>query len=257
MQTNQIEAVASHIYRKFGIFVGKNNYERLEMRLSNMVMRGFCENAEDLCSRLAAEDSACLGQLACCITTCHTFFFRESAHFQTILADIRRHQGKTVHIWCAACSTGEEPYSIAMTLLDAGITDFHIVASDVNRNVLADFNRGIYHENKLIQTPRTVRDRYFISEGGGYYRIIPQLRQYISIKNINLMDTVHFNDPFDYVLCRNVFIYFDEKSRMRAIQNITNNLRKGGMFFIGLAETLLFKPENLQKTGTSVYCRTN
>jgi chemotaxis protein methyltransferase CheR len=251
----QMGMISSLIYRKFGIYIGRDKFPRLILKLERMIGQEDSRGTEELCTRLAAGDTACMNRLVCCVTTCHTFFFREPEHFSDLVADIRRNRRSGSLIWCAACSTGEEPYSIAMTLLDEGIRDFHIIASDVNRDVLAEFNHGIYHENRFIQTPPAVRQRYFTPAGDGYYRIDRSLRDFISIKNLNLMDPVHFPELFDYAFCRNVFIYFNEESRARAVGNITSNLKKDGLLFIGHAEVLLSQPDNLKKAGSSVYCR--
>jgi chemotaxis protein methyltransferase CheR len=251
----QMEAVSALVYRKFGIYIGRDKFSRLAPKLERMTALEGYSGADELYGRLASGDTACLDRLVCCVTTCHTFFFREPEHFSNLVSDIRKHGRHGVRIWCAACSTGEEPYSIAMTLLGEGIRDFHIVASDLNRDVLAEFNRGIYHGSRLAQTPPAVRQRYFTPAGDGYYRIDRGLRDFISIKNLNLMDSVHFPEPFDYAFCRNVFIYFNEESRAQAVDRITGNLRTGGMLFIGHAEVLLSQPDNLKKTGSSVYCR--
>jgi len=251
----RLDEIASAIYRKFGIKVGKDTYERLKFRLGDMIRRGCCADSEELCSRLSAGDEQCYEALAGFVTTSHTFFFRDPEQFAVLVSDIRRNENGRVRIWCAACSTGEEAYSIAMTLLDAGITGFHITATDVNRNVLAAFNRGVYHENRFFRTDDAVRRRYFVPEEDGYWSIDRRLRDFVSIKEVNLMDSVRFPGLFDYVFCRNVFIYFDEKSRKRALENITANLRKDGLLFIGQSEVLLFEPAKLSRTGCSTYRR--
>jgi chemotaxis protein methyltransferase CheR len=253
----QLELISSFIYQKFGIYVGKDKYERLRFRLANIINCGFCTSIDELCTQLSSGDPQSFEQLAGSVTTCHTFFFREPEHFQILISDIRKYRRAGVLIWCAACSTGEEPYSIAITLLEEGITDFHIIATDVNRKVLEDFNRGIYHESRFVRTDNAVRERYFTPQGDGFWQIDGSLRKYISIKNLNLMDNVLFSRSFDYVFCRNVFIYFDEESRAAALSNITANMRCGGLLFIGHAEVLLSEPENLRKTDFSVYCRTD
>jgi chemotaxis protein methyltransferase CheR len=252
----QLDMISSYIYLKFGIYVGKDKYERLGFRLADMINSGVCDSVDELCARLSYGDSRCFEQLAGFVTTCHTFFFREPEHFQIVVSDIRKHRKSGILIWCAACSTGEEPYSVAITLLEAGITDFHIVATDVNRCVLTNFNKGIYHESRFVRTDDAVRDRYFTREEDSFWRIDGALRKYISIKNLNLMDNVQFSGLFDYVFCRNVFIYFDEKSRTTALANITANIKSGGLLFIGHAEVLLSEPENLRKIESSIYCRT-
>jgi chemotaxis protein methyltransferase CheR len=252
----QLDTIRDLAYRKYGLYIGPDKVSRLLPKLERFISHEGYSGADDLCARLAVGDRLCLEKLISYITTCHTFFFREPQHFRELAADIRRTPRSLYTIWCAACSTGEEPYSIAMTLLDDGIRNFHIVASDLNRDVLADFNRGVYHVSRLAQTPTAVKLRYFTPAGDDYYTINSSLRDYISIKNINLMDTIRFPELFDYVFCRNVFIYFNEQSRAQAISTITANLKIGGFLFIGHAEVLLQQPENLKKTGSSIYRRT-
>jgi chemotaxis protein methyltransferase CheR len=251
-----LEKITSLIYRKFGLYIGKEKYERLDLKLENMKRREGWTGIEELCARLSTGDQVSFEQLACCVTTCHTFFFRESEHFYTLAADIRSTGQKETLIWCAACSSGEEPYSIAMSLLDSGITDFHIIASDINHDVLSEFNRGVYHESRLSLMPLALRTRYFLSMGDGYFRIDQSLRKYVSIKNLNLMDSGLFFCQVDYIFCRNVFIYFDENSREQALRNVVQNLKPHGLLFIGHAEVLLQSPANLKKVGNSVFCRT-
>jgi chemotaxis protein methyltransferase CheR len=251
-----LEKITSLIYREFGLYIGKEKYERLVLKLESMKRRGYCSGIEELCARLSSGDQVSFDRLACCVTTCHTFFFREPEHFLRLAADIRCAGRKRVLIWCAACSSGEEPYSTAMSLLDSEITDFHIIASDVNREVLTEFNRGVYHESRLSLMPSALRKRFFLPIGDGYFRIDQSLRKYVSIKNLNLMDKCLFSRPFDYIFCRNVFIYFDEKSREKALRTIVRNLKIRGLLFIGHAEVLLQSPANLEKVGNSVFCRT-
>jgi len=191
------------------------------------------------------------------VTTGHTFFFREPEHFSLLAEDIRAQGLTSPVIWCAACSTGEEPYSVVMTLLDAGITGFRVVATDVNRSVLSVFNRGVYHENRFLRTDPAVKKRYFTDAGDGYWEIDKRLRSYVAIKNYNLMERVQFPRRFDYIFCRNVCMYFDGKSRQTALDNVTANLRKGGLLFIGQSEVLAADPQHLRKTGCSVYRRTD
>jgi chemotaxis protein methyltransferase CheR len=252
----QIDTILDIAYRKYGLYINSAKLPRLLPKIEHLIAVEGYSGPEELCSRLASGDRLCLEKFVACITTCHTFFFREPDHFRELVADMHKSPRLHYTIWCAACSTGEEPYSIAMTLLDGGIRNFHIIASDLNRKVLTEFNSGRYHESKLAQTPPETRRRYFTPVNGDFFIISPLLRNYISIKNINLMDIVHFPEPVDYVFCRNVFIYFNEESRSQAISTITSNMRIGGSLFIGHAEVLLSQPDNLKKTGSSIYRRT-
>ncbi|MFA6856937.1 MAG: protein-glutamate O-methyltransferase CheR [Treponema sp.] len=251
----QLNTIRNLAYQKYGLYIGPDKVSRLLPKLDRFISKEEYSGADDLCDHLAAEDRVCLEKFISYITTCHTFFYREPEHFRELAADIHHSSQPSYTIWCAASSTGEEPYSIAMTLIDEKIRNFHIVASDLNRDVLAEFNRGVYHESRLAQMPVDVKHRYFTPSGDDFYTINNSLRRFISIKNINLMDPVRFPKPFDYVFCRNVFIYFDEQSRSQAISTITANLKVGGSLFIGHAEVLLQQPENLKKIGSSIYRR--
>jgi chemotaxis protein methyltransferase CheR len=252
----QLNVIRDLAYQKYGLYIGPDKVTRLLPKLERFISHEGYSGTDDLCDHLATEDRVCLEKFISYITTCHTFFFREPEHFRELAADIHRSPQSSYTIWCAASSTGEEPYSIAMTLIDEKIRNFHIVASDLNRNVLTEFNRGVYHGSRLAQMPVSMKRRYFTSAGDDFYTISSTLRRFISIKNINLMDSICFPKPFDYVFCRNVFIYFDEQSRSQAISTITANLKIGGSLFIGHAEVLLQQPENLKKIGSSIYRRT-
>jgi chemotaxis protein methyltransferase CheR len=252
----QFELITSVVYQKLGIYIGTDKNERLQYKLENMIHRGFCSNIDELCEQLLAGNNQCLLELTDCITTCHTFFFREKEHFDDLIADIQKNQhSNPIYIWSAACSTGEEPYSIVMSLLNSGISDFHVVASDVNRDVLSSFNEGVYHQNRLLQTPVPFVRKYFERKDDSFWQIDKNLRKYISIKKLNLMEQISFPRQFDAVFCRNVFIYFNDESRAVALQTIVNNLRKGGLLFIGHAEVLFTQPQNLKKIGNSIYCK--
>ncbi|HOE09775.1 MAG TPA: protein-glutamate O-methyltransferase CheR, partial [Treponemataceae bacterium] len=187
------------------------------------------------------------------ITTNHTYFFREAEHFTHLLEDIKKTNKTNITIWCAASSTGEEPYSIAMTLLDEGIKDFKILASDLDRCVLEEFNEGIYNENRFIKTSKYQKIKYFEKLSEGVYKIRSELRKHICIKRLNLMDNLYFTQPFDYIFCRNVFIYFDDTSRQRTLETLARSLVSGGKLYIGHTETLFTFPSSLRREANSVY----
>jgi chemotaxis protein methyltransferase CheR len=113
----------------------------------------------------------------------------------------------------------------------------------------------VYHQNRLLQTPVPFVRKYFERKDDSFWQIDKNLRKYISIKKLNLMEQISFPRQFDAVFCRNVFIYFNDESRAVALQTIVNNLRKGGLLFIGHAEVLFTQPQNLKKIGNSIYCK--
>lgn len=252
----QLSMIAALIYKEFGIYIRPEKYSQLFFHLQQALPPAGYSDMAELVSRLGTGDRSSFDVLAQSVTTGHTFFFREPEHFHVLSADIHEKNTHNTIIWCAACSSGEEAYSIVMTLLADGISDFHIVASDVNQNVLELFNRGIYHKNKLLQIPRFFLQNYFRPLQSDFFQIDPELRTYISIKNINIIRELHVPRLFDYVFCRNVFMYFDEKSCKQALKNIAANLKLRGLFFIGHGEILLMQPEQFKKAGSSVYCRT-
>ncbi len=251
----KILALRDLVYQKFGIKITQEKLPRFELKLSKMLQDEGFSNFDELYNYIDSGKRDNLNRLVEYITTCHTFFFRESEHFDDLILYIKKHPHSFHRIWCSACSTGEEPYSIVITLLEEGIRNFHIIATDLNKNVLKIFNKGVYHENRLSETPVNIRLKYFKPFKEGYYKINDNLRNYISIKQLNLMEPIKFPDLVDFIFCRNVFIYFDDDSRKKAIDTLVGNLKINGILFLGHAEVLLYQPENLIKMGASIYRR--
>ncbi len=243
-------------YRKFGLHIAKEKYETFIPKIEKLIMREGFENLERLHARLMAGDQAVLETLVRYITTAHTYFFRESDHFDTVIRRIREEPREENLIWCTACSTGEEPYSLALSLVEAGIRNFKILASDINSAVLAAFNKGEYHLNRLASCPPGVLLKRFALMPSGRYRIDPVLRGFISIKKLNIMEPHAFERPFDFVFCRNVLIYFNEESRRRALSNLGSAMRRGALLFLGHTETILGDSPGFRRAGSSVYERT-
>lgn len=256
IEKKQIAEIGHLIYVEFGIYIASDKLVNLEPKIAKLLMYEKYRDMDDLYTHLMMGDKECLDILIRYITTNHTFFFRESDHFDFILKVIKTNPQKEYKIWCAACSTGEEPYSIIMTLLDAGITNFKILASDVDRTVLQAFHIGNYNDSRLDKVTKKQKLQYFTKQSDSYYSINPKLRSYISIKALNLIEEIQFEEQFDFVLCRNVFIYFDEESRKTAINTLVNNLKVNGYLFIGHTETLFSIPSNLVKDGHSIYRKT-
>ena len=242
-------------YRKFGIFIAKEKYSSLEVKLEKLLRNERLSGLEELYNSLQSDNHRIITSFIHAITTNHTYFCRESEHFQKLATLIGSNPYKECRIWCAACSTGEEPYSITMTLLESGIRNFKIIASDLNINVLRKCNLGIYHQNRLEGVPPAIIKKYFTKIDDNSYRIHKELRRYVSLKHLNLMDTFSFPEQVDYIFCRNVLIYFNEESRNRALVNLAKNLKIGGKLFIGHAETLIVQPTNLIRIANSVYER--
>jgi len=180
------------------------------------------------------------------VTTNHTFFFREAEHFDTLVADARRRQLRRPLIWCAASSSGEEPYSLAIRLLEEGYRDFLILASDIDPQMLGYVNQGLYPDERLkLVSPELLRT-YFVDEGvrrgTRWYQVKPLLRQKLIVKRLNLLEEHTFERKFDFVLCRNVLIYFDHETQGSVIDKVSRTLQTGGVLFLGHSESLLAIP---------------
>ena len=183
------------------------------------------------------------------VTTNETYFFREPAQLaaftEEIVPDILTRKGvKKIRIWSAGCSSGEEPYSIAMLLQESGWyhkAQFEIFASDINQQVLAKARRGQYRENAFRATEPAVRERYFTRDADNSWRISDEIRNRISFGRLNLYDEprVSLLGHLDVVFCRNVIIYFDDASKKVVVANFYNRLVEGGYLLLGHSESLI------------------
>ncbi len=239
-------------YDRYGIHFQGSKTEILRMKLCKMAsVHGF--TLRSFFDRLSAGESEAADVFLKEIAVGHTFFFRESAHFTHLVSDIRARRLASPLIWCAASSTGEEPYSIVISLLEAGIENFRLLASDVNPNALKAMHRGRYNRNQLEATDKRIRSAYFTRVGEFSYAVSPELRKRIAIKRINLHEPFYFDVPFDYVFCRNVMIYFDEKGREKVLHTLVGNLAKGGILYVGHSEALLTMESCMRKEGPAMY----
>ncbi len=253
IKKSRINEIRELVYREFGIHISDSKIGSIEPKIHKLLINEKYETAEDFFSELEKGSPGSRELLIKYITTNHTYFFREAEHFTHLVEDVKQKGGSSVTIWCAASSTGEEPYSIAMSLLDEGISNFKILASDLDRSVLEEFNEGIYHDNRFIKTTKYQKLKYFTKESEGVFKIRSELRKHICIKRLNLMDDLSFDQPFDYIFCRNVFIYFDDASRQKTLAMLAKNLRSGGKLYIGHTETLFSFPPSLRREANSVY----
>jgi chemotaxis protein methyltransferase CheR len=183
------------------------------------------------------------------VTTNETYFFREPAQLQAFIEEVvpdvlSRKTVKKVRIWSAGCSSGEEPYSIAMLLQESGWYEhaaFEIFASDINQQVLMKARKGQYRENAFRATEPKLRDRYFTREADNSWRVIDEIRNRISFGRLNLYDEARVSllGHLDVVFCRNVIIYFDDASKKVVVNNFYNRLVDGGYLLLGHSESLI------------------
>ncbi len=204
-----------------------------------------------------------------CITTNKTDFFREKHHFDylrdTVLPQIARrasHGGlKRLRIWSAACSTGEEPYSIAITLQDAigkaGGWDVRILASDLDTTVLATAERGIYATERVQGLPEAMKHAHFLRGKGssdGFVRVRPELQKMITFRRINLIEpTWPIRSEFDVIFCRNVVIYFNRDTQKTLFSRMARQIHPEGYLFVGHSENLFWMRDVFEVVQPTIY----
>lgn len=205
------------------------------------------------------------------VTTNKTDFFRENKQFEfmqtTLLPAIKeklaRREKTKIRIWSAGCSTGEEPYSIMITLFEFfGLTamkslDIRMLASDIDTNVLARAEEGVYREDVVRPVSEPLLRRYFLKgkgENAGLYRVKDFVKPYIKFRQINLRhDTYPIHTKFDFIFCRNVIIYFDKEFQKSLFSRYYNYLHDDGFVFIGHSETLFGVSEKFKYVTNNIY----
>lgn len=241
-------------------------YSRLSRRLRHLGLRRF----DDYCQLLetGGDHNAELGEFVNALTTNLTSFFREPHHFEFLGAELlpalireRNFGNRRIRIWSAGCSTGEEPYSIAMVLretLPAVGWDAKILATDLDSNVLATAERGVY-ESSRVKDLSEARLRRWFQKGrdaqAGLVRAAPELRELITFRRLNLMEDWPMRGPFDIVFCRNVVIYFDKPTQRVLFERFADLLVDRGHLFVGHSESLFKVTERFTPLGKTIYQR--
>ncbi len=235
-------------------------YSRLARRLRHYGDRKF----SDYLSRLenSGEDEWELFVNA--LTTNLTSFFREAHHFDVLAQYLRKLQHRPIRIWCSAASTGEEPYSIAMSVCETFGTltpPVSIVASDIDTNCLNTAKQGVYASERVEKLSKERLQQFFLKGTGGkegYVRIRPELRKLIEYKRINLLDARYdVSGPFDVIFCRNVMIYFDKPTQYAILKRFHPLLNRDGLLLAGHSESFMHAADLFKTQGKTVYVRTD
>jgi len=222
---------------------------RLTRRLEQRQLRSFEEYYHFLRYDRKREEE--LTVLVDNLTTNETYFFRESpqlrAFSEEILPELREvlADRKVIRIWSAGCSTGEEPYTIAILLLESGDWwrdwQVEILGSDINQRVLHTARKGVYKKSAHRVTSPEMLSKYFIEEEKGNYRIADRVRELVSFSYLNLLDPYKTSliSNMDVIFCRNVIIYFDKEAKKKVIESFFDKLRNGGYLLLGHSESLI------------------
>jgi chemotaxis protein methyltransferase CheR len=222
---------------------------RLQKRLRTLGMRSFSDYCDYLFSSSGMEKE--LVQMLDMVTTNKTDFFREPDHFdyltQKVLPDwCLRHPGARLSIWSAGCSSGEEPYTLAMVLSEFALStpgfDFQILATDISTRVLDKAKNAVYPEALVEPVPMALKKKYLLrskDRSSGMVRIVPQLREKIRFGRLNFMDDdFGMREQLDIIFCRNVIIYFDRPTQEKLLNRFHRQMKQGAFIFMGHSETL-------------------
>ncbi|WP_432379197.1 CheR family methyltransferase [Duganella sp. P38] len=254
------ERVRGLIYKRAGISLADSKqemvYSRLARRLRATGIDSFAKYLDQLeAGHLGEEWESFTNAL----TTNLTSFFREAHHFP-LLAEHVKGKREPLTIWCSASSTGEEPYSIAMTVCEAFNTltpNCQIVATDIDTNVLATAANGVYGMDRLDKMSPERQRRFFLKGKGdreGMARVRPELRNMITFKQLNLLaDSWPISGQFDAIFCRNVMIYFDKATQRKILSRFVPLMKPDALLFAGHSENFLYVSESLKLRGKTVY----
>jgi chemotaxis protein methyltransferase CheR len=242
----ELRSIIELVYEKSGITLHDGKRElvaaRLQKRLRQLGLSSYKEYLARLSQDRSGEE---LTLLLDAIATNHTSFFREPQHFAFLrdtvaptLVDKARAGG--VDAWCAAASSGEEPVTIAITLLEAGIERFRLLSSDLSTKALAVARQGTYKIDRVQGVPPALLRKYFqrgMGEQAGLARVVPEIRRLIEYRALNLIAMERLDKIFDFIFCRNVMIYFDKIVQQRVVSMLEQHLAPGGYMFISHSES--------------------
>lgn len=253
--------VQSLIYQRAGISLHNGKQAMVYSRLSRRLRETGHQSFKEYLGWLESHDGSEWQEFVNALTTNLTSFFREQHHFELLAKHFQAHAGRSWKIWCSAASTGEEPYSILMTAVEAlgSKASVSLTASDIDSKVLTVAGRGAYRLEGLKGIHSQRLHRFFMRGTGsneGLVRIKPELRSMVQFINVNLIrDDWPFRDRFDVVFCRNVMIYFDAPTQRKVLERIHHVMVPGGLLFVGHAENFGESRDLFLLKGKTVYER--
>lgn len=234
-------------------------YSRLARRIRQRGLRSF----DDYCQLLVRPGNDEASEFINAITTNLTSFFRENHHFEYLVSHVfpelikKNLRSRRVRVWSAGCSTGEEPYSIAICLkehMPVGSWDIKVLATDLDTNVVAHGKRGIYQSDRIESIEPGRSRKWFLHDANNAeVKVKPSLQELITFKPLNLLEGWPMKGPFDIIFCRNVVIYFDKETQKRLFNRYADLLAPGGYLFIGHSENLHKVCSRFESLGKTIY----
>ncbi len=258
----QFDAISQLIYTKCGISLKKGKEALVRARLMKRLRALKLKTIDDYMAFLDSEQGDHeIGTLIDVMTTNKTSFFREAAHFDfltdRVIPEIR---SPKIRIWSAACSSGEEPYTLAMVLRESipqiDRTDLLILATDISNEMLATARRGVYSQERAADVPRALRPKYFQRSrrwGPNQVQVSNDLKKLVRFGALNLMHPWPMRGSFNAIFCRNVMIYFDRPTQQTLVNRFWDLLESGGYLFVGHSEGLSGIKHRFQYTQPAVY----
>ncbi len=268
LKNSDFDKISRLVYEQCGIFLHEGKKELVKARLSKRLRAGNYNSFSDYYRYVTTDEGTDeLISMIDSISTNLTSFFREESHFVRLrhiiqsLLDKSGSQGSKnkFKIWSAGCSTGEEAYTLAITVLEAAGTrtfDASILATDISTKVLKIADTGIYAQDRVKGIAMPILKKYFQIGTGrseGQVRVKPDLKKMIEFRRFNLMDRFSSNQEFDIIFCRNVMIYFDKKTQNDLVNKFHDSLKSGGYFFVGHSESLTGLKHYFKYVEPSVY----
>jgi chemotaxis protein methyltransferase CheR len=256
------DRVQSLIYQRAGISLHDGKHAMVYSRLSRRLRETGYQSFRDYLGWLENHDGPEWQEFVNALTTNLTSFFRENHHFEIFSDHLRANKAReNWRVWCSAASTGEEPYSIVMTAMEAlgPGAHFKLTASDIDSKVLATAAKGVYRFESMKNVSESQLQKYFLRGKGtnsGMARVKPELQRFVEFIIVNLIrDDWPFRDTFDMVFCRNVMIYFDAPTQRKVLERIHRVMAPGGLLFVGHAENFSESRDLFVLKGKTVYER--
>jgi chemotaxis protein methyltransferase CheR len=264
----EFQFLRGFVLQQCGICLSEQKQSLVQGRLQRRLRALDLDNFASYCDLLRRDPQGELGELASAISTNVTSFFREAHHYDLLVDELlprwleqKRRAGDRLRLWSAGCSTGEEPYALAMVLAEAldrhsNTFDAKILATDLSPQALDAAREGVYPLERLTGISEE-RCRRWMLRGSGEYQglacVNPRLRELVTIQQLNLLHDWPMRGPFDAIFCRNVVIYFDQPTKQRLFRRYAELLPAGGYLFLGHSESLHGVNDDFELIGRTVY----
>lgn len=255
------EQVSRLIYEHAGISLKPSKQDMVYSRLARRLRVTGVDSFRDYLALLESNDTVEWEAFVNSLTTNLTSFFREPHHFPLLAEHVKKQNGRhPICLWCSAASTGEEPYSMAMTMVDAFgsfTPPVSIVATDLDTNVLAKAEAGVYPIERIEKLSADLVKRFFLRGAGaqsGFVKVRPELQAMITFRQVNLLgDNWPIRGPLDAIFCRNVMIYFDKETQLKLLRRFVPLLQPDGLVFAGHSESFYNATHLFRLRGKTVY----